>query len=458
MMEQIKVGLVSLGCPKALVDSEVMAGVLKTHGISLCREAQEADVIVINTCGFLQASTQESMDTIGVMKRLKKEGKCRGLVVAGCLVERYPERIMKEHPEVDAILGTSHFEEVAMAVEKVLKGERYRALSRQKNLLSHRSPIDRLTPKHFAYVKIAEGCDHPCRFCVIPRIKGRHQSRSIEDIEMEVQTLAHRGTKEIVLVAQDSTDYGRDIYQEQRLPQLLRRLCKIEGIEWIRILYAYPSYVSKELVSVMALEPKICKYLDIPLQHADDEMLKAMARMGSQKEYRDLIRLMRKEIDGLALRTTFIVGFPGETEERFQNLLDFMKEIRFERLGVFEFSREPGTYADKLEDQVPQELKETRKDRAMKLQQEISKGFTKEWVGKSLSVLCDQRGQDPRFMEARAYFDTPEIDGAVFVYDDQKILQPGDQCSVKVIEALEYDLVGEMNNNGNSKIKYQKSK
>jgi ribosomal protein S12 methylthiotransferase len=378
------------------------------------------------------------------MKRLKKEGKCRGLVVAGCLVERYPDRILKEHPEVDALLGTSHFSEVAFAVEKILKGEQYRSLSRRKNLLSHDSPIDRLTPRHFAYVKIAEGCDHPCRFCVIPRIKGRHHSRSFEDIELEVKTLALRGTKEIILVAQDSTDYGRDLYQKQSLPQLLSRLAKIDGIEWIRILYAYPAYVSDELIQVMSEEPKVCKYLDMPLQHADDEILKAMARLGTRKEYLDLIQSMRRKISGVALRTTFIVGYPGETEDHFKRLLDFMEEVEFERLGVFTYSREPGTYSYQLNQQVPEEIKNERRDRAMILQQKISKKITKRFVDKKLRVLCDQRSQNSDFIEARSYLDAPEIDGAVFIPDPEKRLSPGDMIEVRIKQALEYDLVGEI--------------
>ncbi|MBI1883714.1 MAG: 30S ribosomal protein S12 methylthiotransferase RimO [Chlamydiae bacterium] len=442
-MTCIKVGLVSLGCPKALVDSEVMAGALKVHGMSLCRNAQEADVIVINTCGFLQASTQESLDTIGAAEKLKKSGPCKGIVVAGCLVERYGMRILKEHPQVDALLGTSHFDEVALAVKKILDGEKYKALSRSKKILSHHTPIDRLTAQHFAYVKIAEGCDHPCRFCVIPRIKGRHYSRSIEDIEAQVRNLVLGGTREIVLVAQDSTDYGRDIYQAQRLPDLLRCLAKIEGLEWIRILYAYPAYVSDELIDVMAEEPKICKYLDMPLQHADDEMLVRMARLGSRKEYLQLIQKMRERMPGFALRTTFIVGYPGETEAHFQNLLDFMEEVQFERLGVFNFSREPGTYADRLENQVPEELKEERRGRAMLLQQGISSRWTKKWIGKTLHVLCDKRSESLEFMEARSYFDTPEIDGVVFVKDAENSLCPGDMRWVKIFQATEYDLVGE---------------
>lgn len=444
-MSAIKIGLISLGCPKALVDSEVMVGTLRDHGMSLCRNPEEADVIVINTCGFLQASAQESLATIESMKRLKKEGKCRGLVVAGCLVERYPERILKEHPEVDAILGTSHFEEVAIAVEKILKGERFSALSRTKKIVSHHSPIARLTASHFAYVKISEGCDHPCRFCVIPRIKGKMNSRSIEDIESSVKKLAEQGAKEIVLVAQDLTDYGSDLYHRQSLPQLLKRLAKIDGIEWIRLLYAYPAYVTEELIHVMAEESKICKYLDVPLQHADDEMLKMMARMGTRNDYVKLIKKMRDEIPGMTVRTTFIAGYPGETEKHFQNLLSFMEEVQFERLGVFTFSQEPGTYAYQLKDQVPEALKEERRDRAMQLQQKISKRFHQGWVGRDLEVLCDQRSpKNPEFMEARAYFDAPEIDGAVFVKDSGKKLSSGQMIRTRVVEALEYDLVGEI--------------
>ncbi len=441
----IKIGMISLGCPKALVDSEVMVGTLKANDMSLCRNPEDADVIVINTCGFLQASTQESMDTISEMELLKKNGKCRGIVVAGCLVERSPERILKEHPGVDAILGTSHFEDVAVAVQKILKGEKFKALSRQKNLLSHRSPIVRLTASHFSYVKISEGCDHPCRFCVIPRIKGKMNSRSMEDLESSVRTLAEQGTKEIVLVAQDLTDYGRDIYQKQELPELLKKLAKIDGIEWIRLLYAYPAYVTEELIEVMSAEPKICKYLDMPLQHGDDQMLKAMARLGTRDDYIKLIQKMRDKIKGMTFRTTFIVGFPGEEEKHFKNLLSFMEEIQFERLGVFNFSQEPGTYAYNLENQVSEEIKEERRNRAMQLQQKISKRFTKAWVGKKLKVLCDQRSpKDPKFMEGRSYFDAPEIDGAVFIHDPKNQLTKGQMVETQIVEALEYDLVGEI--------------
>ena len=439
-----RIGLVSLGCPKALVDSEVMAGVLKKRGMELCQRSEDADIIVINTCGFLQASTEESMATIETAEKLKKEGKCRGVVVAGCLVERYSDRILRKYPQVDALLGTSHFEEIAIAVEKILAGEKYRALSHKRNLLSHESPIHHLTPEHYSYVKIAEGCDHPCRFCVIPRIKGRHQSRTIEDIEKEVSAKAETGTREIILVAQDTTDYGRDIYQEQRLPQLLKRLAQIDGIDWIRILYAYPSYVTDELINVMAEEPKICKYLDMPLQHAHDDMLQAMARMGTRGEYLALIQKMRERISGLALRTTFIVGFPGETEEHFQSLLAFVENIKFERLGVFNYSREPGTYSDKMDHHVPEDVKERRRREMMLLQQEISQINNRRWIGKEIKMMVDGRAEDSAYLLGRAYFDAPEIDGSIYVEDRDHQGKTGDLVDIKIIDALEYDLVGQL--------------
>lgn len=441
-ISEIKIAIISLGCPKALVDSEYMVTCLKSNGLTICEDYRNADIIIINTCGFLKSSVQESIETIENIKRLKKSGICKGIIVAGCLVERYPEKIIKEHPEVDAVLGNSHFEDILIAVKEVFNGHSYKAYSRIKKSRSYYKTSYKLTPPHYAYVKISEGCDHLCYFCVIPRIKGKLRSRPLEEIKKEVEELSKKGTKEIILIAQDTTEYGKDIYNKNSLSVLIEELAKNENVKWIRILYAYPSNIDHNLIEVMNRLPKVCKYIDVPLQHASDKILKLMGRKGKQSDYKSLIKEMRGKIKGLVMRTTFIVGYPGETKEEFDTLMRFVEEMKFERLGIFAYSRERGTKSYNLKPQISEKLKKDRVARLAILQQEISARFTHSFVGKTLQVICDQRSNDGQYMESRSYFDAPDIDGIVYIKDSKKELRPGDMLEVRITDATEYDLIG----------------
>ncbi|MBL8796708.1 MAG: 30S ribosomal protein S12 methylthiotransferase RimO [Planctomycetia bacterium] len=440
---------VSLGCPKNLVDSERMLGKLAQDGYALTPDAEGADVVVVNTCGFIEPARQESLGVIREMLQLKKEGKVGAVVVAGCLAERKKEDLLKEVPEVDHIVGVFGREDIAPVVDKVLaNGKRKRAaLSAEQRSLFRPAPVRaledtarlRITPRHFAYLKISEGCDRLCTFCAIPGMRGKHVTKPIEEVIREARELAADGVRELIIVAQDTTYYGLDLYGKVRLAELLRELEQVEGIDWIRILYAYPIHFTDELLDTLAGSKKIVHYLDMPLQHINDRMLKRMQRRVNRRETEDLLGRLRQAIPDLVLRTTFIVGFPGETEAEFAELSEFVEKTRFERVGVFPYSFEPGTPATRLEGHLAEEVKLERRNRLMEVQQSAAFDWGRQQVGRELDVIVD--GPDPEVPNhwlGRGYADAPDIDGVVRVKG--KGLQPGDLVRVKVTAADGYDL------------------
>jgi len=440
---------VSLGCPKNLVDSERMLGKLAQDGYVLTPDAAGADVVVVNTCGFIEPARQESLGVIREMLQLKKAGQVGAVVVAGCLAERKKEDLLKEVPEVDHIVGVFGREDIAPVVEKVLaNGKRKRAaLTAEQRSLFRPAPVRaledtarlRITPRHFAYLKISEGCDRLCTFCAIPGMRGKHVTKPIEEVVREARELAADGVRELIIVAQDTTYYGLDLYGKVRLAELLRELEQVEGIDWIRILYAYPIHFTDELLDTLTASKKIVHYLDMPLQHINDRMLKRMQRRVNRNETEALLQRLRQAIPDLVLRTTFIVGFPGETDAEFAELSDFVAQTRFERVGVFPYSFEPGTPATRLDGQLPEEVKLERRNRLMEVQQAAAFDWGRRQVGRELEVIVD--GPDPEVPNhwlGRGYADAPDIDGVVRVKG--KGLQAGDLVRVKVTAADGYDL------------------
>jgi ribosomal protein S12 methylthiotransferase len=435
---------VTLGCPKNLVDSERMLGKLAQDGYSLTPDADGADVVVINTCGFIEPARQESLGVIREMLELKRQGRVGAVVVAGCLAERKGDDLLKEVPEVDHIIGVFGREEITQVVGRsLLKNRRdeQRSLFRPAPV---RAQVDterlRITPRHYAYLKISEGCDRLCTFCAIPGMRGKHVTKPIEEVLREARELAADGVRELIVVAQDTTYYGLDLYGKVRLAELLRELDKIDGLEWIRILYAYPIHFTDELIEVMATAKKIVPYLDMPLQHINDPMLRRMSRRVDRPSTEDLLGRLRKAIPNLTLRTTFIVGFPGETEAEFVELREFMKAFQFERVGVFPYSLEPGTPAARLPDHIPEELKAARRDELMEIQQEIAFAHAQAQIGKELEVIVD--GPDPEAPNcvlARGHADAPEIDCTVRLKG--KSLRPGDLVRARITGADGYDLL-----------------
>lgn len=434
---RIKIGVISLGCSKNLVDTEVILGNLARYGFQIINNAQEADVIIVNTCGFIDTAKQEAINTILEMAEYRTKGKCQALIVIGCLVERYAEEITKEIPEVDAVVRIKDYSEIIEIIKGLLKIKKY-----EKNVLLVDDYINRLrsTPPSVAYLKIAEGCDNRCSYCVIPYIRGKYVSRKMEDILNEAQHLAKQGVKELAVIAQDTTRYGLDIYGEYKLPELLKKLCKVQGIAWIRLMYAYPESVSDELIEVIRNEDKICKYIDLPVQHISDSILKVMNRRSTGHQIRELISKLKNRIPGIVIRTSIIVGFPGETEEEFNELFDFIKEAKFERLGAFAYSREEGTPAARLKNQLPYRIKKARLSSIMKMQKQISKALNETLVGKNIDVLIEGTTTKGSFF-GRTYRDAPEIDGFVYI-KSKRVLVPGGIESVKITKATEYDLFG----------------
>lgn len=435
--------LVTLGCPKNLVDSERMAGLLKLDGYKMVREPTGADFVVINTCGFVAASRAESQGVIEEMVDLKEQGKLRGVIVTGCLAEREKEKLLEKFPGVDQLVGVFGRDEIATVAQRVMSG-----LHEQQTLFRPaptRALPDsqrlRVTPSHLAYLKISEGCNRMCAFCSIPLMRGRHASKPMEEIVAEAEALVADGTREIVLVAQDLTFYGKDIYGTPRLAELLRQLDRIDGLAWLRLMYLYPMYMDDELLDVIASGKRIVPYIDMPLQHINDEMLKAMRRRVNRAETEQLVDKLRAKIDRLVLRTTFIAGFPGETEQQFQEMLDFVRTKRFERLGAFAYSIEPGTSAEKMEGHLPEEVKQARRDEILAVQQEIAFAWSEAQVGRTLDVIIDGAipGQRTAFI-GRSYADAPEIDGNVYVTGEN--LRPGQVLPCEIVAARGYDLIG----------------
>ena len=439
----MKAGFISLGCSKNLVDTENMLGILKEHGIEITNDPAEADILIVNTCAFIQSAKEESITTILNMAEYKESGRCRSLIVAGCLGQRYKQELLDDMPEADAIIGTGSWSRIMEAVEETLKGNRVVITGDDQVLYDENTPRIRTTPGYTAYVKIAEGCDNRCAFCAIPMIRGRFRSRTIDDIRDEVVRLTDQGVKEVILIAQDSTNYGLDLYGHPALADLLRELCKIEKLKWIRTLYCYPKFFTDELIDVYAKEPKICKYVDLPLQHAHDSVLRSMRRPDTQEQMRVLLKKLRDRIPGVTIRSTFIVGFPGETDAQYQTLRNFLEEQRFDRVGVFTYSREEDTPAYNMPNQVPEDIMQERYHDLMSLQSKISEEINHSIEGKVIDVLVEGRDEEqPNIAVGRSYRDAPGVDGQVYIEND-KTSKPGDMVRVRVLQGFTYDVVGE---------------
>ncbi|VYT30006.1 Ribosomal protein S12 methylthiotransferase RimO [uncultured Blautia sp.] len=439
--EFMKLLFVSLGCDKNLVDSEDMLGVLTRAGHEIVDDENEAEAIIINTCCFIHDAKEESVETILEMAEYKKAGTCKVLIVTGCMAQRYKQEIIEEIPEVDAVLGTTSYGEILKAVEEAVAGRHYQEYRDIDYLVPDQGKRVLTTGGHFAYLKIAEGCDKHCTYCIIPKLRGKFRSVPMERLVRQAEDLAAQGVKELILVAQETTLYGKDLYGEKSLHRLLKELCKIKGIRWIRILYCYPEEIYDELIQTMKEEPKICHYLDLPIQHASDAVLKRMGRRTTRKELTEKVQKLRKEIPDIVLRTTLITGFPGETEEDHETLMEFVDEMEFDRLGVFTYSAEEDTPAASMEGQIQEEVKEERRDALMELQQEVSYDKGTERIGQELLVMIEGKVSGESAYIARTYGDAPKVDGYIFVQTGE-LLVTGDFAKVRVTGAMEYDLIG----------------
>ena len=434
---------ISLGCDKNLVDSEVMLGLLDKKGYLIVDSEEDADIIVVNTCCFIHDAKEESIQTILEMAEYKKEGKLKALIVTGCLAQRYQQEIIDEIPEVDAVLGTTSYDHIVEAVEEALAGNGHVVLEDVDALPDVKEKRLVTTGGHYAYMKIAEGCDKHCTYCIIPKLRGNYRSVPMEKLLAEAKALADQGVKELILVAQETTVYGKDLYGEKSLHKLLRELCKISKIQWIRILYCYPEEIYDELIQTIKEENKVCHYLDLPIQHASDAVLKRMGRKTSKAQLVEIIEKLRKEIPDISLRTTLITGFPGETQEQHEELKDFVDEMEFDRLGVFTYSPEEDTQAATMTEQIPEEVKEDRQAELMELQQEIAFDLAEDMVGREVLVMIEGKVADENAYVGRTYKDAPNVDGLIFINTDEELMS-GDFARVRVTGALEYDLIGEL--------------
>ncbi|MBP3470204.1 MAG: 30S ribosomal protein S12 methylthiotransferase RimO [Lachnospiraceae bacterium] len=437
----MNVMLVSLGCDKNLVDSEMMLGMLSDAGYTITNEEEEAEVIIVNSCCFIMDAKEESINTLIELGTLKKTGKLKVLIAAGCLAQRYEKEIHEDLPEVDAVVGTTGMDQLVPVIESVLNHQKMDAVKSvdlppicgKKRILSNGG--------YYAYLKIAEGCDKCCTYCIIPKIRGHYRSVPMEVLVEEAKSLAEQGVKELILVAQETTLYGKDLYGKKSLSVLLKQLCQVDGIEWIRLMYCYPEEIDDELIRTIKEEEKICHYLDLPIQHANDYILQRMGRRTNQEFLTQLIAKLRKEIPDICLRTTLIVGFPGETEEMFRELAAFVNEIEFDRLGVFTYSPEEDTVAAQMPEQIPEEVKEYRRDEIMQLQQEIAFEKAEAMIGRTVPVIIDGRLPEEGILVARTYMDAPGVDGNVFIETDRE-LYSGTIEKVRITESSEYDLIG----------------
>ena len=459
----MKLGLISLGCPKNLVDSEVMLGIIEKYDIEITNDPEAAEVIIVNTCGFIESAKQESIETILSMAAYKTEGCCRHLIVTGCLAQRYAQDLFRDMPEIDALVGTNVFKDIDRVIDRVMQGERVMHL-KDDDLLPlpgagqtlkvslsgsglpqgkeiQADPRKLTTPPYLAYLKIAEGCDNFCSFCAIPLIRGRYTSKPYEQVMAEAKDLADRGVKELVVIAQDTTRYGQDLYGKLRLAELLRDLNDIPGLKWIRVLYSYPNTFTDELIEAYATLPKVCHYVDLPLQHASDRLLHAMRRRDKLEETKNLLKKLRKRIPDIVIRTTFIVGFPGETEEDFAILKEFVVEQKFENAGVFQYSREENTAAAAMPDQIPEEVKQDRYDELMAIQAGISEETHRAMEDRELEVVVEgyEEGEE-NLAVARSYREAPDIDGSIFV-ENAAGLKPGDFIRVRIEQGFAYEVV-----------------
>lgn len=442
-MKNKKILFISLGCDKNLVDSEVMLGILADRGFEMTDTEDDADIIIINTCCFINDAKEESINTILEMAEYKKTGPCKALIVTGCLAQRYKQEIVDEIPEVDAVIGTSKYDEIFDAVDQALKGSHFLDVDDLDRLPSVPGKRILTTGGHYAHLKIAEGCDKHCTYCIIPKIRGNYRSVPMEQLLAEAASLAEQGVKELILVAQETTLYGMDLYGKKSLHILLQELAKIKGIRWIRILYCYPEEIYPELIETIKNEKKVCHYLDMPIQHASDAILKRMGRRTTKAQLKETVSLLRKEIPDIVLRTTLIAGFPGETQEQHEELMEFVDEMEFERLGVFAYSPEENTPAASMPDQIPEEVKEERRDTILELQQEIAFDKAADMVGRTLYAMIEGKVADEPAYVARTYADSPDIDGYVFV-NTGEMLMSGDFVKVKITGSAEYDLIGEL--------------
>lgn len=443
-----KVAFTSLGCDKNRVDSEVMLGILQKNGYTAVADEAEADIIVVNSCCFIKDALEESIETILEMAQYKdpEVGNCKGLIVAGCLGQRFEKEFFDELPEVDAIVGTTAYESIAEVADEILAGkEQVKQLESIDLAMQDENGKLRVlsTAPYFAYLKISEGCDNHCTYCVIPKMRGKHRSRKMESLIEEATMLAQQGVKEIVIVAQDTSIYGRDLYGKPMLHELLKQLNAIEGIAWIRLLYCYPETLTEETIEAMAACEKVCHYIDMPIQHGNDAVLKRMGRKSSQAMIREKVAKLRAAMPDIAIRTTLIVGFPGESEEEFADLMQFVQEMRFERLGVFSYSREEGTAAARMENQIDDERKEERRDIIMDLQKSIAASLCEAEVGKEMEVLIEGKLPEEAIFCGRTRRDAPDIDGLVFVSSEEE-LYSGDFVTVRIREAGDYDLMGDV--------------
>ena len=438
----MKILFVSLGCDKNLVDTEMMLGMLAERGHTFT-DSEEAEAVVVNTCCFIGDAKEESVNTLLQMAQLKKEGRIRVLIAAGCLAQRYREEIRQEIPEVDEILGTMAIDSIADAIDEAEAGRRENHITEPDAPIVYGKKRSVTTGGHYAYLKIAEGCDKRCTYCIIPKVRGSYRSVPMEALVKEAEDLAQAGVRELILVAQETTVYGKDLYGKKALPELLEKLCRIPGLYWIRLLYCYPEEITDELIACMKKEPKICHYLDMPIQHASDRILKRMGRRTDQKELRERIGRLREEIPDICLRTTLISGFPGETQEEFEELYNFADEMEFDRLGVFPYSQEEGTPAAEFPDQIPQEVRESRRDELMELQQEIAFEKAQAQKGRTLLAMIEGKVEDENAYVARTYMDAPGVDGLLFINTSKQLLT-GDFVRVRVTGSYEYDLIGEL--------------
>lgn len=438
-----KVLFISLGCDKNLTDSEEMLGMLVENGYEITNDETEAEVIVINTCAFIHDAKEESVNTILEMARYKEEGTCKALLVTGCLAQRYKEEIAGEIPEVDAVLGTASYDEIIKALNQVFSGESFLEFKDINSLPKHSRKRVITTGGYFEYLKIAEGCDKHCTYCIIPKLRGNFRSIPMEQLLSQAEYLAEQGVRELILVAQETTVYGKDLYGEKSLHILLKKLCQIPGIQWIRVLYCYPEEIYPELIQTMKEEPKICHYLDLPIQHCSDRILKRMGRRTTKQELVDIVETLRREIPDIILRTTLITGFPGETQEDHEELMEFIDTMEFDRLGVFTYSPEEDTPAAIMPDQIDEEVKLDRQAELMELQQEISLDKGNDKIGSVVEVMIEGKVADENAYVARTYGDAPNVDGYIFVNTSTELMS-GDFARVHVTGALEYDLIGEL--------------
>lgn len=439
----MKLGMVSLGCPKNLVDSEVMLGLIREKNFTVTNDPADADIIIVNTCGFIESAKEESINTILQMSEYKTQGSCRYLIVTGCLSQRYADELAQSIPEVDAFVGTECFTDISWVIEQVMDGKKVLHMTRNTAEQPVEMPRMLTTPEYMAYLKIAEGCDNCCSYCIIPKLRGPYTSRPYEAVMAEAKELAASGIKEIIVVAQDTTRYGEDLYGKLMLPQLLKDLNDLEGIEWIRVMYCYPNNFTDELIEAFATLPKVCKYVDLPLQHASNSLLASMNRYDTKEQVEALLKKLRTSIPGIVIRTTFIVGFPGETEADFEELKEFVATQRFENAGVFKYSQEEGTVAGAMPNQIPEEIKENRYHELMALQAEISEELHQDLEGQELDVVIEGFDEEnPALAVARSYREAPDIDGNIFV-ENADNLHIGEFAKVRILQGFTYELVAE---------------